>query len=569
MKTKQNRKVSVSLIFILVIAMILTPVSQIFASNNSSVDTSSNSGGFIIETVKVDGSMDLVGALTGNITIYEGEIHGLTITKVMERGNGLEPLVVRISSPGPIPVKNLNAKTINNELPNIGGLCKPSQLGRICMENVVMNVEEQFVETISLTNANIYTCYLSECDALPTYNSSISPEQVEELLNGNNDESEQELQEIVDQIEKQEKYVEQLDGLLTSVSDMLNELSNQEYVGKIQDVIKEVEHAVENNLGLDELMPTVQDLSATLEFMKSQLLTAIGLLDEGGTVVEEVDNSMSSIEKILLEKVKKREEQNLLQEQLGEYVVIAELAKKQKAGDEVEYSLDELEGDKKVDDELQALVDRFDNLKTIFVEKKKWFEELTAEYEALNSEYEKAEKDVNGLKELLEQLGLESDKEVTDDGILDSVKDPVEENVLDPVKDKVVDPILDPVEENILDPIKEEVADPILDPVKDNILDPVEEAVLEPILDPITGKLLDPVTGEVIDLILDPVSIKLLDPITGKIVIPIWNPFTGKIINPLTGEVVEKVFNKDTGELLDPYKDSILKKILEKIFGSN
>lgn len=79
MKTKRKQQLSVSLIFILVISTVLVPMSHIFASS-SSQDPSGNSGGFIIETAKVDGSMDLIGALTGNITIYEGEIHGLTIT---------------------------------------------------------------------------------------------------------------------------------------------------------------------------------------------------------------------------------------------------------------------------------------------------------------------------------------------------------------------------------------------------------------------------------------------------------------------------------------------------------
>jgi len=576
MKTKRKQQLSVSLIFILVISTVLVPMSHIFASS-SSQDSSGNSGGFIIETAKVDGSMDLIGALTGNITIYEGEIHGLTITKVMERGNGLEPLVVRISAPGPIPVKNLNAQTMNNELPNIGGLCKPGQPGWICMENVVMNVEEQFVESISLTNANVHTCYLSECGSLPKYNPLISLEQLEELLNGSDEESGDEIQDIMDLIDNQEELVEQLDGLLGNVSEIIDELLNQDLVGKVIQVITEAETAITSKLGLDDLLPKIHDIPSIMEYVDSQLSTSTEFLNEGETMIGEIDNSLPTIDKLITDYEKNKEELLTIQEQHGVYATLIELAELQKAGKEIDYSPEaylEMETDKQ---EVQSLRDRLDTLKDKLDEQKKLFEKLSSDVETIDADREKAEEDVIGLQALLEQLGLGSDDDNSEEGLLDPVIDPVEENVLDPVKEEVLDPVLDPIKENVLDPVidpvkdnvldpvKEKVVDPVLDPVKDHVIDPVKEEVLEPILDPITGKLIDPITGEVIDLILDPISENLLDPITGKVIIPILNPLTGKIINPLTGEIVDRVFNQETGELLNPYKDSFLKRLLEKI----
>jgi hypothetical protein len=561
MKTKWNQKLSICLILILVMAIILTPVSLIFASN-SSPEPSGNSGGFIIETAKVDGEMDLIGALTGNITIYEGEIHGLTITKVIDRGKGLEPLVVRITSPGPIPVKNLHAQTMNHELPNIGGLCKPSKPGWICMENVVMNVEEQFVESIFLGDANVHTCYLSECGALPDYNPLISLEQLEEILNEDNDQSEDELQEILDLIEEQEELSEQLEGLLGKVSDSLTELLNQDYIGQVLQIVMDVEHAITSKLGLENLLPDVHDIPSVLEYVDEQLRTSTGLLEEGKPLLEGIEENIPTIEKMVREYEQKNEEWLNKKKQLGVYALLMELADLQESGREITYNVeDNLDENNELGEELQAIHDRIDNLKTKMEEQKKLFEQLSTDLDKVSSKRAKAEEDVNGLKALLENLGLGSDGDDSNTGILD----PVEENVLDPVLDPVKENVLNPVKDKILDPVLDPVKQTVITPVKEKVLNPVKEKVLEPIVDPVTGKLLDPITGEVIDLVLDPVSEKLLDPITGEVIKPILNPLTGKIINPLTGEVVERVLNQDTGELLDPYKDKLLKRILEKV----
>src|SRR5690625_5884850 len=56
----------------------------------------SHSGGFIIESDRVEGAMDLAEALGGNVEIEEGLITGLKITKILEVGEGEEPLVIII-----------------------------------------------------------------------------------------------------------------------------------------------------------------------------------------------------------------------------------------------------------------------------------------------------------------------------------------------------------------------------------------------------------------------------------------------------------------------------------------
>ncbi|GGA66509.1 hypothetical protein [Ornithinibacillus halotolerans] len=573
MKLKRKRRIPLILIVILVVATLVAPINHIFASNPQ--HPSGNSGGFIIETTKVDGTMDFLGALTGNITIYEGMIHGLTITKVIERGNGLEPLVVRITSPGPIPVKNLNAQTINNELPNIGGLCKPSKLGNICMENVVMNVEEQVVESISLVNANIHTCYLSECGSLPNYNPLISIEQLEELFN-DGENSEEELQKIIDLIKEQEDLSEQLEGLLDKATVIVEELLNEEYVSGLYEEITKLEESLLSELGLDQILPDFESVLLAIENISTQLIAVIELLDTGSALIDEIDANISSIERKFAEYEEALEDKEQLMNQFGAYAQLMELAELQKAGSPIEYSVENNDQEEEEKEEVLSnlqvrmldLINKIDN-------QKNEHNNLLTKVEELKQEEDTLQKESNGLKELLEELGLGNEK--GDDGDvenvlkpvedigLDPIIEPVKDNVLDPVKEKVLDPVLDPVQENILDPVTEDVLDPVIDPIKENILDPIEENVLSPILDPITGKLIDPVTGKVIDLIVDPVNEKLIDPITEKVIIPILNPLTGKLINPLTGEVIKHVYNEETGKLLDPYKDSFLKKLIKKL----
>jgi len=121
-----------------------------------------HSGGFIVTSEKVEGSIDLLEALFGNVSIPEGQIEGLKITKTLNSG-GLGNLKLNIESPGPIPVKNLTAKTINGEMPEFSGLCIPSNPLWICLENVQMTLVSQSVQNISIPNMQVNSCFESEC----------------------------------------------------------------------------------------------------------------------------------------------------------------------------------------------------------------------------------------------------------------------------------------------------------------------------------------------------------------------------------------------------------------------
>ncbi|KIO71073.1 hypothetical protein [Caldibacillus thermoamylovorans] len=124
-----------------------------------------HSGGFVVSSDKVEGTIDLLGALFGNVNIPDGQIEGLKITKTLNTG-GFGNLKLNIESPGPIPVKNLKAKTIDGKMPEFSGLCKPSKLLWICLENVQMTLVSQSVQNISIPNMKVNSCFESECPNL-------------------------------------------------------------------------------------------------------------------------------------------------------------------------------------------------------------------------------------------------------------------------------------------------------------------------------------------------------------------------------------------------------------------
>src|SRR5699024_256432 len=76
---------------------------------------------FTIHSEKVEGEMDVLGALGGEIDIEQGTIQGLTITQNVETDDGRE-VVIQIKSPGPVEVENLQTKNIGGA-PSFGGIC--------------------------------------------------------------------------------------------------------------------------------------------------------------------------------------------------------------------------------------------------------------------------------------------------------------------------------------------------------------------------------------------------------------------------------------------------------------
>src|SRR5699024_5807064 len=114
---------------------------------------------FTIHSDKVEGDMDVLGALGGEIDIEHGTINGLTMTHNVETDDR-RVVVSQIKSPGPVEVENLQTKNIGGA-PSFGGICG---LDPVCMEDVTMEVDHQNVEKISLPDASIETCFADECD---------------------------------------------------------------------------------------------------------------------------------------------------------------------------------------------------------------------------------------------------------------------------------------------------------------------------------------------------------------------------------------------------------------------
>src|SRR5699024_9060942 len=82
-----------------------------------------DSEGFIIHSEKVEGEMDLACALVGKVNIDEGTIEGLTITKEIDTGDERDPMVIQITSPGPVDVDNLETETLDGGAPDFEEIC--------------------------------------------------------------------------------------------------------------------------------------------------------------------------------------------------------------------------------------------------------------------------------------------------------------------------------------------------------------------------------------------------------------------------------------------------------------
>src|SRR5699024_10832046 len=114
---------------------------------------------FTIHSEKVEGEMDVLGALGGEIDIEQGTIQGLTITHNVETDDGRE-VVIQIKSSGTVEVENLQTKNIVSSL-SLGGICG---MDPVCMEDDTMEVDHQNVEKNSLKDESNETCFANECE---------------------------------------------------------------------------------------------------------------------------------------------------------------------------------------------------------------------------------------------------------------------------------------------------------------------------------------------------------------------------------------------------------------------
>lgn len=268
---KTNRKVhkrifhfTIALIFIIGFSC----PSSISLAQEEEVDDVGHSGGFIVKSEKIEGVMDAFEIMQGNVDIPEGQITGLTITKILtETEHGT--LVINIKSPGPVPLDDLRAKSIG--LPFFASLCESEQEEWLCMEGVEMTLSEQSVNSIALPNATVETCYEGQCE----------------------DDKEEEIEEMSIMLDES-KSVEDIEHDLNSVNAMMHVVEEQieraeETDQAITDDEQEerVKQSLENfdinEIELDELEVIANDIHnnySTFNKHVSQLALTTAVVDD-------------------------------------------------------------------------------------------------------------------------------------------------------------------------------------------------------------------------------------------------------------------------------------------------
>ncbi|MEN1967402.1 hypothetical protein WMZ97_04920 [Lentibacillus sp. N15] len=269
-------------------------------------DGDGDSGGFIIETEKVEGDMDLLGALQGKVDIKEGQITGLTITKKLETGEDQAPLVIKITSPGPIPVQNLKAETIGGEPVIPGGFCASEHLGWLCISDVTMTVSEQTAQSITLPDAKVETCFESECDSMPDED-SISEEKRQSMMK-QMEEQELSLQEMKDGLKDDKKQLKSIKELLDQAAETYEKIKEDGQPEKLEETIKELTELFEEEADLDESKPENVDLDE--EEMMEQL---VSLTKQSG---DDYTTSLESTAKFVKTLSKASEKMKELQESI-------------------------------------------------------------------------------------------------------------------------------------------------------------------------------------------------------------------------------------------------------------
>lgn len=254
---------------------------------------SEDSGGFIIESVKVDGVLDLAGILLGEITIYEGDIYGLTITKKISLGGNQEPLIIKITSPGPIPVKQLTASTKGHSIPEFGGLCKPEKAGRVCMEDVSMTVTAQEAASIALPDAKVETCYARQCGPLPE-GSSMSEEQFKEFMKQIED-NESDLIEILEGVEKDSEQLSVLEELLKDAMTAWEVIDSDQTESLIHQLTSTLDKNVEN-INLHQLAGGANELARKKDHYLQTVANFSEAMSKAEPLVEHLEMNLTQME---------------------------------------------------------------------------------------------------------------------------------------------------------------------------------------------------------------------------------------------------------------------------------
>lgn len=361
MKNNQQfyKPVFLGIIFLFMCGCFITTIGipDVFAEEGDGTEDSGNSGGFMIESEKVEGEMDVLGSLQGKINIEEGKIYGLTITKKLDMGKNQNAMIIKIKSPGPVPVKELESETIGGGPPSFSGLCAPSKIGWACLQDVKMTVPSQSVSDISLPDAKIETCYESECDALPD-ESAVSKKDMQNMLE-EMEEQQLTLQEIKDGLEEDKEQLktikELLDQATTAYKQMKEDGQPEKLEQSVDDISKLLNEQIsaeeENKEELDEEFveqfvvlteQTGKDYTSlnetTTEFVKT--------LDEASKLVKELEEHIKLKENSLakIEEEAKKQAKDKDRKQAEDYAALKEKAEESSASNEADKKAKKTDG---------------------------------------------------------------------------------------------------------------------------------------------------------------------------------------------------------------------------------
>jgi chromosome segregation ATPase len=240
---------------------------------------SGNSGGFLVEADKVEGTMDVLKIITeGEAAIGEGIIYGLTMTKTLatDKGN----LTIKIKSPGPINVENLVGKLIG--LPVLGGVCTPSKVGWACMTDVKMTLSDQTADAIDLPNATVETCLNDQCQDVSNLAKALLATKTPE--------------EIKKELPSLQKDLEKAADLIEQAKDLADQIEKDNAIDAVNQSIEKAKKLVTSP---NPLKPVADQIGNTYD----QLLKASGdwgaNLDEANQLLDQVGQQIEQDEKVV------------------------------------------------------------------------------------------------------------------------------------------------------------------------------------------------------------------------------------------------------------------------------
>lgn len=407
MKRKSKKRVS---LFLIVSIMLGCVFSSSFIESTSiranAEATSEDSGGFIIESEKVDGVLDLVGIIAGKITIYEGDIYGLTITKKVNRGDNQEPLLIRIKSPGPIPVKQLTASTKGNSIPEFTGLCTPGKAGRICMENVTMTVTAQQAASIALPNATVETCYASQCSPVAD-GGSMSEEDLKKLLQQFED-NESSLKEILEMLESDSEQIPALKDLLDLAKNTFETIDldqEKSLESLLQSVTTTLDNAGTEIINTEELINETNELWRLEDSYLKVVSQFFEKMNDMETVSETLENNLKTMEEKLAT-IEAFEEKSDDKIQLAKnYAELIKIAKRTKAAEQTNVESTQIES--------ATVRTRLEEYKKVVLPMIEEIKNLQLKMSSLNKEKAEIESETSAIKETItKQKGIFSEEEI-------------------------------------------------------------------------------------------------------------------------------------------------------------